>query len=51
MAEAIRKTIEDLRAVIAYKLVRLATRIYPPLPGELVEMTCHAMVKQGEKQA
>ncbi len=49
LRSAIAKTGTDLRAGIAYNLVRLAAWLYPPLMREMVDITCREIVKQGEQ--
>ena len=38
------RSFNDLRANIAYKLVLLAARIYPPLLSEVTDATIQALV-------
>lgn len=40
--------LDNLRAGIAYWLVALGERIYPPLIAEIVDMTCKAIVKDAD---
>ena len=40
--------IKRLRAIIAYHLVDLAMRVYPPLKDELVDMVIHPLLNDGE---
>lgn len=37
-----------LRAIVAYQLVEIALRVYPPLKSDLVDMVIHPLLNDGE---
>lgn len=50
MIAAIKATVDDLRAIAAYAMLRAAMKLHPGLLGEFVGMTAAAVIKKGKKK-